>query len=271
MTVVAVGKSSFLAGALRATQPPNWIFLSHRDALASTGWIDNASCIVNFSYSPALRSGEYDAAEDIDLKLASLVSNRPVHYIMLSSRAAYGPATGDGRLREGQEENPSTAYGRNKLATERALREIIGGRLTVLRAANIFGHEKGRKTFFGLSLSGLAERGVISFDMNPAQRRDFLSAWRFADALKKIAAKPVAGLFNLGAGFGTPCEKIAQWLIEGYGSGIIEVKDSGKTDSFWLDMNHTHATFGIPDVTTDDLRQDCISCGAKLKNKLGTP
>jgi len=262
MTIVAVGKSAFLARAVRDKNPKDWFFLSHDDALKDTSWAKTASAVVNFAFSPALRTGEYDAAEDIDSKLAAL---SPAHYIMASSRAAYGPVSGDFGLREEQEAKPATAYGRNKLAIEKSLLKTLGPRLTILRPSNIFGHERGRATFFGLSLSTLAEKKTIIFDMNPAQKRDFLAAWHFADAIIKIAAKPVPGLFNLGAGYATPCGDIAAWLIEGYGEGKLQVNDTGKDEQFWLDMTKTRAAYGLPVISADTLKQDCIAVGRRLK------
>jgi dTDP-4-dehydrorhamnose reductase/UDP-glucose 4-epimerase len=270
MTVVAVGKTAFLAGALRAdSASKGWIFLSHDEALRDTSWAKNAATVVNFAFSPALRTGAYDAGEDVDSRLAAIVAGAQAKYIMLSTRAVYGISAGDSGLKEGQAENPATPYGSNKLAIENALREKLGDRLTVLRLGNIFGHEykngHGRGTFFGQSLAGLAERKTIEFDMNPDQPRDFLASWRFAAALALIAAKPQAGLFNLGAGFGTPCKKIAEWLIEGYGEGRLVVNDKDKKDPFWLDMTKTRAAFGLPVVREEDLRQDCLACGKNLR------
>ncbi len=270
MTVVAVGKSSFLAGAVRENSAAkDWLFLSHEEALQDTSWVGRVSSVVNFAFSPALRTGAYNSAIDIDSSLAALVAGTQARYIMLSTRAVYGPTSGDFGLKEGEAENPATPYGRNKLAVENALREELGDRLTVLRLGNIFGHEykkgHGRATFFGLSLAGLAERKTIAFDMNPDQPRDFCSAWRFADALAAIVAKPQAGVFNLGSGFGTPCGKIAELLIEGYGEGRLVVDDKGKNDSFWLDMAKTRAAFGLPASSHDELRQDCLACGRALR------
>lgn len=263
MTVVAVGKSAFLARAVRDKSPQGWIFLSHADALKDTSWTKTATTVVNFAFSPALRTNEYDTSEDIDSKLAAL---SPAHYIMVSSRAAYGPATGDFGLRETQEAKPSTLYGRNKLKIELSLEKMLDSRLTILRLSNVFGHERGRNTFFGRALSGLAEHRTITFDMNPAQQRDFLAAWHFAGALIKIAANPAPGLFNLGAGYATPCSDIASWLIEGYGEGKLQVNDTGKEDQFWLDMTKTRAAYGISTISAAMLRQDCIACGKALRN-----
>ena len=270
MTVVAVGKSAFLAGALRENSAAkDWVFLSHDEALRDTSWAGSASTIVNFAFSPALRTGAYDAGDDIDSRIATIIAGTQARYIMLSTRAVYGPGLGDSGLKEGQAENPATAYARNKLTIENALSKKLGDRLTVLRLGNIFGHEyqngNGRGTFFGLSLAGLAERKTIEFDMNPAQPRDFLAVWRFAGALAAIAAKPQAGLFNLGAGFGTSCKKIAEWLIEGYGEGSLVVNDKGRNDPFWLDMSKTRAAFSLPALREEDLRQDCLECGKTLR------
>lgn len=259
MTLIAVGKSSFLARAVAAKKPPGWVFLSHEEALSDTTWTRGADCVVNFAFSPRLRSGNYEASEDIDSQLLALT---PAKYIMLSTRMVYGPA--GGKLDETNAPQPNTAYGTNKLLVEQALQAKAADRVTILRLSNIFGHEYGRSSFFGHALTTLKDKGEIVFDMNPAQQRDFLSVWRFADMLLAVAQNPVAGVFNVGSGIGTACGDIATWLIEGFGAGRLAVNDSGKRDEFHLDTAKLRNTYALPVVTAEDIRQDCIAVGKNL-------
>jgi len=259
MTLIAVGKSSFLARAVAAKNPPGWVFLSHEEALGDTRWTRDAACVVNFAFSPRLRTGNYEASEDIDSRLLALA---PAKYIMLSTRMVYGPA--GSALDETSAAQPSTPYGTNKLLVEQALQAKAVDRVTILRLSNIFGHEYGRPTFFGHALTTLKDKGEIAFDMDPDQRRDFLSVWRFADMLLTVAESPHAGVFNLGSGIGTACGDIANWLIEGYGTGSLAVNDSGKKDEFRLDTAKLSKAYGLPAVTAEDIRQDCIAVGKNL-------
>jgi dTDP-4-dehydrorhamnose reductase/UDP-glucose 4-epimerase len=267
MTIIVVGKSGFLAQALQANaQTKDWTFLSHAEALSDPLRLRSSACVINCAFSPALRTGAYNKNEDIDRLLASHIAGSGAHYIMLSSRAAYGTGHWDYCLKEEQNETPTTPYGRNKLLIERALRGAIGeDKVTILRLADIFGHERGRDTFFGLMLTRLADTGEIHFDLRPEALCDLLSAWRFADTVIKIAESPKPGLFNLGSGFGTPCGQIAEWVIEGYGQGKLIAAPVKPDDSFYLDMINTSVTFGLPFGGPAALKEDCILCGRQLR------
>lgn len=264
MTIVVVGKNGLMGTEMqRHFSGTEWLFLSHSEALADTTWTKTARCLINFAFSPALRVNDYDENEDIDSRLASLTQPH-THYIMMSSRTVYGPAPIDSCLRESDKPAPQTPYAHNKLHIEQRLTDQLKDRLTVLRGANVFGHEAGRKSFFGMALASLKNKGQIVFDMDPAVKRDFLAVWHVADALGRIAASPKPGLYNLGSGYGTPCRDIASWLIEGYGSGEMVSTSDELRDDFYLDMTKTKTAFKLPAVTPAMMRQDCVDCGRAL-------
>lgn len=251
MTIVAVGKSSFLARAVAEIAPgKDWIFLGHKEALANTSWADKAQCVVNFAYAPG---------NEIDTRLAKLIKMKTAHYVMLSSRLVYGQGPDFFGLKEGRSETPSNAYGTEKLVAEKAMASSLDkNRLTILRMGNVFGNEPGRKTFFGHALTGLKKSGKITFDMSPDSQRDFLPVSYCAQAIVKIAQAPKPGLFNLGSGFGTTCGEIAEWLIEGNGQGELVVTDNRKHDQFWLDMTKTRDTYKLPLVTREAIKDSVL-------------
>ncbi len=91
MKIVAVGKTSFLAQeTAKHPAAQDWLFLSHDEALAHPGWLDNASVVINFAFPPYFKTQTYDTQSDVDSFLAKMIGARPVHYIMLSSRMVYG-------------------------------------------------------------------------------------------------------------------------------------------------------------------------------------
>lgn len=264
MSIVIVGKNSMMGREMqRHFTGAGWLFLDHKQALSDLSWADDAQCVVNFAFSPALRHHEYDAEQDIDLKLARTI-NPHCHYIMISSRAVYGPGVSN-RLFETNPPKPQTLYGQNKWHIEQQLNDLIGDRLTTLRCANIFGHEYGRHSFFGMALTNLKNMGEIVFDMNPEVRRDFMAVWHVARAVGIIAKTPKAGLYNLGSGYGTACQDIASWIIKGYGKGDLISTSDERRDDFYLDMEKTHTTFKLPLISRAALEQDCYDCGVKLK------
>ncbi len=264
MSIVVVGKNSMMGREMqRHFSGAEWLFLDHKQALSDQSWVNDARCVINFAFSPVLRHHEYDAAQDIDLKLARAM-NSQCHYIMVSSRAVYGPGISN-RLFETNTPHPQTLYGQNKWHIEQQLHDLCGDRLTILRCANVFGHEYGRRSFLGMALTNLKNMGEIVFDMNPEVRRDFIAVWHVARTIGAIASAPKAGLYNLGSGYGTPCQDIASWVIKGYGKGVMISTSDERRDDFYLDMEKTQATFKIPAITRAMLEQDCFDCGAKLK------
>jgi UDP-glucose 4-epimerase len=266
MAVTVIGQSSFMARAVREKAPEDWVFLSHASALASPDWLKSATCVVNFAYNPKMRTGAYDGTADVDSKLAKMIAGEPVHYVMLSSRMVYGRSASGGAMKETDATAPVNPYGSAKLVVERSLHNILGEkRLTILRLSNVFGMEPGRKSFLGMAQASLMRDNRIIYDMSPFVRRDFLSAWRFAEALVAIASSPKPGIYNLGAGFGIETGMIAEWLIEGYGKGELLVNKFSHEDQFWLDMEKTTNTYGIPASTPEELRKDCLHCGRALK------
>ena len=268
MNITVVGSSSFLGQAL-LQENPGWHGVHHADVLQDNSIATKADVIINCALSPALRKQEYSAVHDIDAKIAATALNNDARYIMLSTRAVYGPAQAR-PLREDDKPHPATPYGRNKLRIEAGLQAALDDRLTVLRLGNIFGFEPGRETFFGRALTRLKETGVIEFDMSAETRRDFLSAPRFAQAITKIIAAPAPGIFNLGSGLATACGDIATWLLEGYCSGRLNVIDDTIRDEFALDMTRARTAFSLEETTGNDIRQDCIAIGQRLKNSVSS-
>lgn len=266
MSVVAVGKNSFLAQSVRQhSRADKWIWLSHREAADAAETFKNATCVVNFAFSPELKNGEYDPGHDIDRTVAKQLP-AAAHYIMLSTRMVYGAAKRGRGLSEDDECLPANAYGRNKKIIEENLkRSLPPEKLTILRPSNIFGYEPGRRTFFGTALKNLAENKTIAFDIDPQCVRDFLPAHIFADYLYKIANRPAAGIFNLGCGFGVECGKIASWLIEGYGEGKIVVTDTSRKGEFFLNMEKTLSAYQLNETGEDDIRRACLECGRELR------
>lgn len=267
MSIVAVGSTSFMARAV-ADHPSaaGWRFLHHEEALADAGWIDEASCVVNFALDPQVRAGIVTEETNVDARLArKVIARRPdLSYVMLSSRMVYGHS---GLLREADSCAPVTPYGRGKLLVEESLREIVPPEsLTILRIGNVFGFEPDRKSFFGMALTRLRDEGKIVYDMSPLVRRDFLSVERFAQILTRICVAPRPGAFNLGSGVGLQVGLIAEGLIEGYGRGVLEVTGFSHMDDFVLDMTRTNETWCLRRMTEDEVQADIVACGRRLES-----
>lgn len=272
MSIAVVGASSFIGQALQAqVRTAGWRFVDRHTALASDAWLEGVGCLINCAFDSALKAQPYSPELDVDVQLASRLQRHPqIRYLMLSSRMVYGPAGLDGRLHEALQPQPLNLYGRAKWTGEQALRALLGDRLTVLRLSNICGYElvPGRRSFFAMAMSSLRDQGRIVLDMSPFVERDFLPVEALAEALVHVAEQPEAGLFNLGAGHGVACGRVAQWLIEGYGSGELLINNLREYDPFWLDIRSAREAFGFAGVSPGFVREYCMNLGRRMRTEL---
>jgi UDP-glucose 4-epimerase len=262
--ILVVGRHSFLAQhALQALDPTEALAVGH-DEIERPDLLDGIGCVVNFSRDPiGANDGCRLEQTGTDLRLAHRIGGRNIAYVMLSSRKVYGPS--EARLSETSPTAPSDAYGRGKLAVERALRDLLGERLTVLRLANLFGYERapGRRTFVAISLDRLAREGQIHYAMSPFVERDFLPVAAFARLLARIVRAPPGGTLNVGSGIGLPTGRLALWILEGFGRGELVISSTEEKDAFVLDIARLEGLYGRP-CSQGDLREACLAIGRRL-------
>ncbi|MGH6919456.1 MAG: NAD-dependent epimerase/dehydratase family protein [Geminicoccaceae bacterium] len=262
--ILVVGRHSFLAQHVLAALSAVHVEAIGHDEIERPGLLDGVGCVVNFARHPMAASDDYRPEQmDADLRLARRIGRGDIAYVMLSSRKVYAPS--EAPLSETSPIGPSDAYGRNKLAVEEALRDLLGERLTVLRLANVFGYERtpGRRTFVAISLDRLAREGRIHYAMSPFVARDFLPVGAFAQVLARIAQAPPGGILNLGSGIGLPTGRLALWLLEGFGRGALVIESTEEKDAFVLDIGRLEALYGRP-CSFEDLRDACLAIGRRL-------
>jgi dTDP-4-dehydrorhamnose reductase/UDP-glucose 4-epimerase len=267
--VLMVGRRSFLAQhALQALAPEEPLAVGH-DAIERPDLLDGIGCVVNFCRQPLTASDACGLEQtDADLRLARRIGDRDITYVMLSSRKVYAP--GDASLPETSPTGPRDLYGRQKLAVEHALRDLLGDRLTVLRLANIFGYERtpGRRTFVAMSLDSLAREGRIRYAMSPFVERDFLPAAAFARMLACVVRAPPGGVLNVGSGISLPAGRLALWILEGFGRGELVISSIEEKDAFVLDITRLTNLYGSP-CSLAALRDACLAIGRRLAADLG--
>lgn len=264
--ILLVGSHSFLAQSVLRKLSSEYSFVTVR-ALRHAEPVDWSevtpqTTVVNFALHPSLMRGEYNRELDLDIALAEKAAQRGAHYLMISTRKVYGISN----VMQINELHPILAkdqYGSNRAITEEALREILGERLTILRSSNIFGFEPGRKTFFGLALTNLRDKGEITFDVSPFTRRDFLHVDDFATAVARVLLSSPNGTFNLGSGRAIEIGRIALAIIAGYGRGALRIIDPAERDAFELEC--TALKDQIEDWTLGvNVLEQCRLIGASL-------
>jgi dTDP-4-dehydrorhamnose reductase len=243
---VVIGRSSPLARAFIERFPGDILrAAAHGDASREAVY-DDARCVVNFAFAPALESGEYQHALDLDLAIAAIALRRGCHYVMISSRRVYARGM-QWNVAETATASGMDAYGRNKARIEAQLRDLLGDRLTVLRPANVVAYEPfpGRRRFGAFLQNQLREQGRIRITVDPAERRDLVPVDFFSEVVRAAATLRHPGTYNVGAGCATSVGDAARWLLAGYGGDELICEPSDQADEFQLDCTRLKDSFGL--------------------------
>ena len=260
--ILLVGRHGFLGRHLEralAGRP-------HRAFAHDGPWAEalgaDTGCLVWCGRDPRLGTPDWRLDTDLELAAARRCAATATAMITLSSRKVYAPAAGP--LGEDAPTEPVDAYGRQKLALERALAAILGPRLTVLRLANITGFEPGRRSFMGLLLTALRDRGTIRFDMSPFTERDFLPVETAARWIARLAEGPPGGILNLGSGRAMPVGRIALAVMEGFGGGRLLIEDWRERDAFRLDTHRLRRLLAEA-IAPEAILAHCRALGRRLR------
>lgn len=262
--LLMVGSGSFLARQVIAVGGGRFHItaIPHDTAFENLDF-SQFDAVINMAYDPRYKTAEYDAGLDMDMRVATALAGKGPHFYMMSSRRVYGfklpfPADENAPLL------PDDTYGRNKKTTEALLQKLLGSRCTILRIANVFGFEYGRRSFFGTALTTLKHEGRIVLDVSPFMRRDFIPAPLFAERLIGLVEKSPSGIFNIGSEQAIPVGQIALWIIEGFGRGELVVTNPREHDCFLLDCGRLNTAIGRSPQA--DIRDYCLQIGRKLRD-----
>jgi hypothetical protein len=264
--ILIVGRNSFFARCFAAACADLDIRHVGIDALERPEVFEGIGTVVNFAFDPRLYREPYAPELDVDRQISQRIADLPLRYVLLSSRTVYGPAV-NWDAREDAETVGDGVYGRNRVAIEHALRERLDPeRLTVLRITNTVAYElqPGRRnTFMSILLGALRDRGEIRFDMSPRTRRDFITDTFLCGALRRLVTLRADGVFNVGCGFPVATGDIADWVIEGYGSGRVVADPDEVRDEFFLNTSRLREKVGMTQ-TPEALRDRCREIGRRL-------
>lgn len=265
--ILVVGQSGLIARALKKNNPE--VVTVPGDS--EPGDLSSYDAVIICAFHPDLYHQPYREELDIDLKFARKLQGQRTRLVMLSSRKVYG----SGDQRGASEETAATGfdtYGVNKLKTEEKLASLLEPeQLLILRIANVIGFEypRNRPSFMGYILNSLAKEGRVTFDTSPEGRRDFLSDEFMAATLFELLGKGASGIYNVGSSHPVPIRRIAEWVIEGFGDGTIEVTNSELSGEFWLDCQKLRSLTSL-EFTERELASYCRGVGQQLRDYLGS-
>lgn len=267
--ILIVGKHSYLAKEFLAANHSLPIRAIGHEGISDLANFDDVDCIVNFAFAPQLHSKAYDPALDIDTKLAIQAAARGIHYVMLSSRKVY-PANLEWNAEESATVTGIDEYGRNKVRIEENLRDMLGARLTILRPGNVFGYEiiHGRPRFGAYLLNQLATSGSIHLSLSPFIRRDIVPVDFFCEVLGQVIQTRPSGIFNVGTGDAVEIGRIALWLLDGFGSGVLVVDGHEEVDQFQLNCTRQSTVLGMS-CGRERLAEFTKGLGSRLARELG--
>lgn len=229
--VIVFGKNSFLGKKFIETTKKDISYYSYKE-------IDDIDfnkydIVLNFSFNPAFYKNKYDQSKDFDKIILEKISSKNCHYIMISSRKVYGMHN-HFDIKETDPINPSDYYGENKAIIENFVSKM--NNYTIIRPSNIFGNEINRLSFFGIMLTNLKKKGIISFNMNPFTVKDFIFVNDFCKYIDLFIEKTPIGIYNLGSGYRTMIGELAMGVIQGYGSGDLICNSPKLSDQFSLNL-----------------------------------
>jgi UDP-glucose 4-epimerase len=263
--LILIGGAGGFIGRALASALPEARAIGHTGSDAP-GLLQGIAVAVWCGRDPRLGTAGWALDDDAEIAVAKRCAKAGVHLLSLGTRKVYAPSPTP--LDETAPVGPTDLYGRQKLALEEALAEILGAGLTRLRLANVFGFEPGRRSFMGRMLTTLAAAGEVRFAMSPFTRRDFLPVDAAAAMLAALARDPPGGIVNLGSGIALEAGRLAQALMEGFGRGRLVVERPEVRDAFVLDTSRLHRLTGLA-VEAEELLAAARRCGRRLAEVAG--
>lgn len=265
--VVIIGRNSYLAAGLQShleNCAVSWLdFNDWRDnmpLLAEADWI------INFAMSPACYEKDMLEEELIDVQIARCIKDFSANYIFISSRKVYGQSSQCLCHKETDPLIGQDWYARNKIKTEQRLKEILPGRLTILRISNVLGEpvlRKGYKTFIGWICENFLQSGKLIVTQNMSSVKDFVTKAFIHENIAEIIKHKILGTFNLSSGIGISVRE----LLAGY-VGEANLIDHGnqlpKEDQFILD-NTLLSKYTGKTLTRKEIQQDLSSYHQQLE------
>ena len=236
--------------------------MSFRDAI-SYKLINEYDFVINTSINKDYIAKKYNKNFDNDLKLANKLNNKKTNFIFLSSRKVYKAKP---NIKETGKLSPKSNYSKNKLTTEKLLKNRLRSNLTILRISNIIGEKfkfskNLHKTFIDIFYEK-AKKGLIYNNKN--NYKDFISIQKFCEIVNIIMRKNLKGTFNVSIGKKVYLNDLVSWLNY-YNKRKIKIVNNIKLSNgnFYLNNKKLMSKIKITN-TIGNLKKDCLNLSKKL-------
>ena len=255
--VLIIGKRGFIGNSLSSYLRKHYIIThkSFKDTIKKLSQINKYDYVINTSISRNYINRKYNQKFDNDLKISNLISNSKTIYIFLSSRKIYEPKP---NIVETSKLLPKSNYAKNKLISEKKLKERLRNNIVILRISNVIGDKKKIKkihnTFIDIFFRNL-KKGFI-YD-NKDDFKDFISIEKFCEIIKNIIKSNLKGTYNVSIGRKIYLEDLISWLNKFNKKRYIKKTKNIKDDCFFLNNRKLMSKIKIKN-SIYELREYCF-------------
>ena len=260
--ILIIGKRGFIGTSLSSYLRKYYI-ISHKsfkDTIKIQSQINKYDYVINTSINKNYIYKKYNQKFDNDLKIANLVTKSKTIYIFLSSRKIYEPKA---NIVETSKLLPKSNYAKNKLMSEKKLKERLRNNVLILRISNVIGDKKKIKklhtTFIDTFFNNL-RKGFI-YD-NKDDFKDFISIEKFCEIIKSIIKSNLKGTFNVSIGRKIYLEDLLSWLNKFNKKKYVKKTKNIKDDCFFLNNRKLMSKIKIKN-SVSELREYCFKISKK--------
>ena len=197
--IIIVGYKSFIQKHLFNNLKNKFIVKKLRFYQINKKNVSGSDVIINCSNSKNFFYKKYNLKNDRNLKIANIIKNYNIKFYLLSTRQVYDQKL---YLTEKSKLKPLNLYAKNCLYSEKNCKKILKNNLVILRLANVFGYEIGKKkksSLVSLIYKSL-KKGEINIDNNFYLFKDFLPIKLLCTYIEKIISLNNVNIVNVGSG-----------------------------------------------------------------------
>ena len=225
--------------------------------------ITSCDVIINLSNSKKFYEQKYNKKHDRNLKIANIIKNNNIKFYLLSTRLVYAQEL---YLTEKSKLKPLDLYAKNCLSSEKNCKNVLKKNLVVLRLANIFGYEIGKKK--KLSLVSLIyqsiKKGKINFDNNFYLLKDFLPIKFLCIYIEKIISLKNINIINIGSGIPILVKDFVYTIIDSKKIKVkLKLKKKFNDKSYCFDVKRINRLTGFK-ITKKELNKSFLNLKKKL-------
>lgn len=266
--IALIGSDSYIATGLPEKLKKHSVsYFNFNDWFLHKEELKSSDYVICFCVSPEFSSRDMDCSEIIDIQIAETIKDSNAKFVFMSSRKVYGTTNKCVMHKETDRAEGFDFYSFNKVKTEKALQNILGNRVLILRIANILGEpvfRTGYKTFIGWICENYIQTGKLEVTQNVNALKDFIPKDFLHKAISALIENNATGIYNISSGFGTSIEEVLAGYV-GKENLILMGQDKEKQDQFVLDNEKLLKATGLS-ISEDDIDKYLLQCKKILDN-----